>query len=692
MKKNSNKYLKERVKDIEVEKKSISKLMSEMADTGFQGRKIGEAVNIWERMIKDKNVTIFMGLAGSMSTTGQWRLIKWLMENRFIDVLVSTGANISEDIQDSLHGYYKGHWIVDDADLLKNNIFRYYDVFTDGLKYRRMTELIRDFINSLKDGYPYSSREFCQEFGKFQLRKNIDSLLSTAYRKNIPVYSPAIMDSEYGIAAVISRRWDKRNIVVDQMKDFEELAKIGEKSKKTGVIYIGGGVPKDTIQLITAIVSILKGEKLEFPHSYAIQITTDSPQWGGLCLSKFSNIIVANEKIKKAKDIKVGDKLLTTDNKGNITTTEVKKVLKRKINNGETICIIKIEDNRVKCGGVGVTKGKISGHKVHLVVTEDHLVFTQRGWVKAKELTLEDRVLKITQYDKISFDRENKIPSHLIDYLFRSGKDNPSAGKTGAQNPFFGKTHSKATREYLSSLKTGKTWEELFGEEKAKELRKKYKETMGGERNPSWAGGTSWEPYNKEFWEVRKKVLQKDSYKCRICGITEKESLQKYKQYLCVHHIDYNKKNSNFDNLVTLCISCHGKTIFPQYRESWKEKLITAVDKDCPEFLPIKEIVVYKNKRQIVGCLHGNEVYDFICEPYHRFFADWILIHNSGCTFEEAVSWGKITKKDNDKAVCYCDATIALPIILNALNEKIQKDGAGKFKRKAPDFSWLLKK
>jgi hypothetical protein len=491
---------------------------------------------------------------------------------------------------------------------------------------------------------------------------------------------------------VIARRWDKKNVVVDQMKDFDELAKIGEKSKKTGVIYIGGGVPKDTIQLITAIVSILKGEKLEFPHSYAIQITTDSPQWGGLCLSKFSNIIVANEKIKKAKDIKVGDKLLTTDNKGNITTTEVKKVLKRKINNGETICVIKIEDNRVKCGGAGVTEGKISGHKVHLVVTEDHLVFTQRGWVKAKELTLEDRVLKITQYDKISFDRENKIPFHLIDYLFRSGKDNPSAGKTGAQNPFFGKTHSKATREYLSSLKTGKTWEELFGEEKAKELRKKYKETMGGERNPSWAGGTSWEPYNKEFWEVRKKVLQKDSYKCRICGITEKESLQKYKQYLCVHHIDYNKKNSNFDNLVTLCISCHGKTIFPQYRESWKEKLITAVNKDCPEFLPIKEIIVYKNKRQIVGCLHGNEVYDFICEPYHRFFADWILIHNSGCTFEEAVSWGKITKKDNDKAVCYCDATIALPIILNALNEKIKKDGAGKFKRKAPDFSWLLKK
>ena len=273
-----NPYLTEPLKPIEVKEKTISQLLKEMSGTGFQGRKVGEAVDVWERMIRDKDVTIIMGFAGSMSTTGQWKIIKWLMENHFIDALVSTGANISEDIQDSLHGYYKGHWLVDDEDLLKHNVFRYYDVFTDGLKYRKMTDLIKEFINTLKDDYPYSSREFCGQFGKFLSERKIDCLLSAAYKNKIPVYSPAIMDSEYGIAAVLSRRWDKRNVVVDQMKDFDELAKIGEMSKKTGVIYIGGGVPKDTVQLITAIVSILKGEKLEYPHEYAIQITTDSPQ------------------------------------------------------------------------------------------------------------------------------------------------------------------------------------------------------------------------------------------------------------------------------------------------------------------------------------------------------------------------------------------------------------------------------
>lgn len=297
-----NPYLKEKLIPIEVKEKTISQLLKEMSNTGFQGRKIGEAVDVWEKMINDKDVTILMGFAGSMSTTGQWKIIRWMMENHFIDALVSTGANISEDIQDSMHGYYKGHWFVDDADLLKHNVFRYYDVFTDGLKYREMTELIRSFINTLKQDYPYSTREFCAEFGKFLSEKKIDCLLATAYKNKIPVYSPAIVDSEYGIAAVLTRRWDKRHVVLDQLKDFDELAEIGEKSKNTGVIYIGGGVPKDTVQLITAIVSILKGEKLEYPHKYAIQITTDSPQWGGLSGCTFEEAVSWGKITKEDKD------------------------------------------------------------------------------------------------------------------------------------------------------------------------------------------------------------------------------------------------------------------------------------------------------------------------------------------------------------------------------------------------------
>ncbi len=298
-------YLKDNLEAIEIKTpKTISQLIAEMAKTGFQGRKLGEVVEVWEKMLKAKDLTIFLGYAGSLSTTGQWKEICWLIKNRFIDVLVSTGANISEDLQDALgHGYWQGSHNVNDEELFKRNIFRYYDVFTDGIKYRKMTNLIRNFINTLKENYPYSSREFCYLFGEFLAKRKINCILSTAYQEKVPVFSPAIMDSEYGIAAVLAKRKDKKNIIVDQVKDFDEFTKIGEYSRKTGVIYIGGGVPKDYTQLLTATVALLRGEKLEFPHSYAIQITTDNPVYGGLSGCTFEEAVSWGKEKKTAPKV-----------------------------------------------------------------------------------------------------------------------------------------------------------------------------------------------------------------------------------------------------------------------------------------------------------------------------------------------------------------------------------------------------
>jgi deoxyhypusine synthase len=304
MRNKKEKYLSKKLKTIEVKhKRSISELLNEMSETGFQGRKLGEVVKVFERMVKDKETTIFFGFAGSMSTTGQWKLIKWLMERRFIDVFVPTGANISEDIQDSLHGYYQGHWLVDDEELWKLKIFRYYDVFTDGIKYRKMTDLIKEFALTLKENYPYSTREFCWLFGKFLAQRNIDCLLATAYKKKIFVFSPALVDSEYGIALVLAIRNHKKHIILDQTKDFYEITKIGEKSKKTGAVFIGGGVPKDFIQMVAAEKGVIKGETLDYPHSYAIQITTDSPQWGGLSGATFEEAISWGKEAKKGNNV-----------------------------------------------------------------------------------------------------------------------------------------------------------------------------------------------------------------------------------------------------------------------------------------------------------------------------------------------------------------------------------------------------
>lgn len=302
-----NKYFIEKVKSIEVSNpKKISQLLSEMSQTGFQGKKLGEVVDVWEKMIRDENVTIILGYAGSLSTTGQWKMINWLIENRFIDVLVSTGANISEDIVEAMgYSYWQGSHLVDDEKLLKNNVNRYYDVFGKETDYIDMTEMIADFYtSSLQQNYPYSSRELLYLFGEWLEKKKIDSIVATAAKHGVPVFCPAIVDSPYGDAGLIAKS-KGFNLVIDNMKDYIEFMSLGEKIKETGVIYIGGGVPKDFIQLLAVTVNLLyperkipgrstevfrterNGEKEKlietyYPHSYAIQITTDSPQWGGL--------------------------------------------------------------------------------------------------------------------------------------------------------------------------------------------------------------------------------------------------------------------------------------------------------------------------------------------------------------------------------------------------------------------------
>ncbi|HDZ54748.1 MAG TPA: deoxyhypusine synthase [Candidatus Nealsonbacteria bacterium] len=298
VRKATGKYKTKKLEAINVDAKSISELLSAMAKTGFQGRKLGEVVDVWEEMIKDKNVTIIMGYAGSLSTTGQWKIINWLIEQRFIDVLVSTGANVSEDIIEGMgYYYYKGSQNVDDVKLLESDINRYYDVFGDDVEYLDMINLIAEFIMTRKEGYNYSTMEFLRDFGLWLNKRKIGSIIGTAAKAKVPVFSPALVDSAYGDAVLIAKS-RKFNLILDQAKDYVDFMGLTKKVKDIGVIYIGGGVPKDFIQLL-AVSSPLEYDDKKipgrpggvfrpatneyfYPHKYAIQITTDSPQWGGL--------------------------------------------------------------------------------------------------------------------------------------------------------------------------------------------------------------------------------------------------------------------------------------------------------------------------------------------------------------------------------------------------------------------------
>ncbi len=261
---------------IEVKDRDFFDLLKSMSKTGFQGRKLGEAFEIWLEMIREEKITILMGLAGAMVPAGMRKIIAWLIKNRFIDVLVSTGANLFHDIHEALgFKHYLGHELVSDEELFREGIDRIYDVFAREKEFNEIDFMISEIFEESEG--TLSSREILERIAESVRKKaKEDSILVSAIEEGVPVFCPAIADSSIGIGASLA----KKRCVVDTIKDVDELTELVAKSGKTGVIYVGGGVPKNFIQQ-TELVARLKGYEVK-GHDYAIQITTDSPQFGGL--------------------------------------------------------------------------------------------------------------------------------------------------------------------------------------------------------------------------------------------------------------------------------------------------------------------------------------------------------------------------------------------------------------------------
>ena len=302
--------LEKKVRAIEVQSdRSVSDLLKIMENTGFQGKNLAKVVTVFENMSKDPNITVLFGYAGSLSTTGQWKIINWLLENNLIDILVPTGANISEDIVEAMGGFYiQSSPNSPDEKLFKKGYNRYYDIIGSEKEYSHMTELIAEFIQTLNKKHNYSSREFLYLFGLWLSDKEIESIVSVAARNNVPIFCPAFPDSPYGDAALIASA-KGFELTIDSIKDYKEYMSLAEHVVDTGVVYIGGGVPKDWIQLISVTADLLyesreipnrkNGKNRDntgdtesyYPHKYAIQITTDSPQWGGLSGCTFEEAV-----------------------------------------------------------------------------------------------------------------------------------------------------------------------------------------------------------------------------------------------------------------------------------------------------------------------------------------------------------------------------------------------------------------
>jgi deoxyhypusine synthase len=268
---------------------NVADLLKNMRHISFQGRTLAQAFAVWKQMLAEDTL-IFMGLSGALVPAGMREIISYLIENRFIDCLVSTGANLFHDAHETLGNYhYLGTPRVDDTELFEHKVDRIYDTFADENEFRKLEKLIDTWsYQNLDLSRGYTTREFFYRWGEYlDSIKEVDGIITTAYKAGVPIYCPAIADSSYGIALAERFKRNGKILFFDIIGDVEETALLAARAPQSGVIYLGGGVPKNFIQQaeVTAIIHL----GFESPgHKFAVQITTDAPHWGGLSGCTFS--------------------------------------------------------------------------------------------------------------------------------------------------------------------------------------------------------------------------------------------------------------------------------------------------------------------------------------------------------------------------------------------------------------------
>lgn len=248
---------------------TVKQLVNSLSGAAFGAGRLAEAVDIYREMVSDNECTKFFGLAGAMVPAGMRQVVSDMIRDGDIDILVTTGANLVHDIIESmgLH-HYKGTDTVDDVELKQCSINRIYDVFLPEEHFAKLEEKLQPIFRELPDKISIS--EFISHIGSKLDDDN--SILKSAYDKEIPVYCPAIQDSIIGLQAWLYRQTNPLN--VDVFADMKGLIDRCYEAKRAGVFIVGGGVPKNFI-----LQSMLVTPK---SFDYAIQLTMDRPESGGL--------------------------------------------------------------------------------------------------------------------------------------------------------------------------------------------------------------------------------------------------------------------------------------------------------------------------------------------------------------------------------------------------------------------------
>jgi len=253
------------------ENMSVLDLIEEMGKSGVLGAgRLSKATKLFADSIKDNDTSIFLSVAGPMVPGGLRKIIFDLINDGFVDVLITSGANITHDLVESFGGgHYRGI-SADDEELCQQGMGRIGDVYTKSHDFEVFEEKISEILSKIAEKKKIISiREFLFEIGNMIEDEN--SILKIAAEKGVPIYAPGIIDSMLGLQLWMFTQ--DKELHLDAVGDMHELSDIVFEAEKVTAVLLGGGLPKH----YALASNLLKGGV-----DAAIQVTMDRSETGSL--------------------------------------------------------------------------------------------------------------------------------------------------------------------------------------------------------------------------------------------------------------------------------------------------------------------------------------------------------------------------------------------------------------------------
>jgi deoxyhypusine synthase len=290
-----SKFQNETIEHIDITKHpGVVALVDDMKHMAYSSRDLYRAADIYDRMLRDSQCGIILTLAGSLISAGLKKVFVDMIRNNMVDAIVSTGANMVD--QDFFEALGFRHWIAEeklksglfDGELREHALDRIYDTLIDEEELRVCDETCQKIIETMEPR-PSSSREFFRAAAEWLDKtggpKCKDSIIYEAFKRDVPIFSPALSDCSagFGLVAHLVNKGDTPRMSHDSGKDFYELTQLKIKNSETGIFMIGGGVPKNFTQDIVVCAETL-GHDAPM-HKYAIQVTVADVRDGALSSS-----------------------------------------------------------------------------------------------------------------------------------------------------------------------------------------------------------------------------------------------------------------------------------------------------------------------------------------------------------------------------------------------------------------------